>query len=75
MCYSHNVRAGGGGSGGGGGGYKTTGREADHSDVVQSSTMSGPIPPLRHVHESHAQAELYFYYVNESNQNCLRVVL
>jgi len=66
------VRAGGGG--GGGGGYKTTGPQADHSDVVQSSRMNGSMPPFRHVHESRAQAKLYFY-VNESNQNCTRVIL
>jgi hypothetical protein len=66
------VRAGGCGWGGG---DKTTGREADHSDVVRSSRMSGPIPPLRHVHESRAQAKLYFYCINESNQNYMRVVL
>jgi hypothetical protein len=54
------VRAGGGGGGGGGGDDKTTGREADNSDVVRSSRISGPIPPLRHVHESHAQANPYF---------------
>ena len=57
ICYSPNVRAGGGG---GGGGYKTTGPEADHLDVVQSCRMNGPVPPLRHVHESRAQAKFIF---------------